>query len=126
MGASGGPKGGPVGFLQLFNGALQAHPHYHLLLPEGLWQSDGTFGAASRPVSRFASFFLLNFGRLLRRGDHDPGSGSRHLSAVERRQDMPRRDPAQLGLGGGQALPHPPHRVLRREPAEVAVEAWVP
>ena len=33
-------QGGAVGSLQLFGGALQAHPHFHLLLPEGLWHGD--------------------------------------------------------------------------------------
>ena len=36
-------SGGAVGFLQLFGGALQLTPHFHLLLPEGLWEEDGTF-----------------------------------------------------------------------------------
>lgn len=43
LGATGALSGGSVGFLQLFSGALQVHPHFHLLLPEGLWQADGTF-----------------------------------------------------------------------------------
>jgi hypothetical protein len=43
LGAEGPLTGGAVAFLQLFGGALQVHPHFHVLLPEGLWQADGTF-----------------------------------------------------------------------------------
>lgn len=43
LGATGTLQGGSVGFLQLFSGAVQVHPHFHLLLPEGLWKGDGTF-----------------------------------------------------------------------------------
>ena len=36
LGYRGALKGGAVGFLQLFGGALQLTPHLHVLLPEGL------------------------------------------------------------------------------------------
>ena len=41
LGHRGVLKGGAVGFLQLFGGALQLTPHLHLLLPEGLWSERG-------------------------------------------------------------------------------------
>ena len=59
-------EGGAVGFLQLFGGALQPHPHYHLLLPEGLWQSDGTFVALPPPEDADVTAVLHRVLRRLR------------------------------------------------------------
>jgi len=40
LGAAGTLRGGAVAFAQLFGSALQLTPHLHLLLPEGMWNSD--------------------------------------------------------------------------------------
>ena len=44
LGYRGELRGGAVGFLQLFGSALQLTPHFHVLLPEVLWD------ATSEPV----------------------------------------------------------------------------
>jgi len=43
LGCRGVLKGGAVGFLQLFGGALQLTPHLHVLLPEGQWAETGAW-----------------------------------------------------------------------------------
>jgi hypothetical protein len=64
LGYRGALKGGAVGFLQLFGGALQLTPHLHVLLPEGLWSEEGEWVVLPPPEDEEVEAVLQ---RLLRR-----------------------------------------------------------
>jgi hypothetical protein len=98
LGASGAVSGGATGFLQLFGGALQVHPHHHVLLPEGLWDASGVFVALPPPEDADVTGVLHRVLRRLRP----------RLAALE--QALPEEDDA--------LLQQPAQRVLVDVPAK--------
>jgi hypothetical protein len=59
--------GGATSFLQLFGSALQLTPHFHVLVPEGVWTQDGRFVALPPPHTRDVEAVLHRALRQLRR-----------------------------------------------------------
>jgi phosphoglycolate phosphatase-like HAD superfamily hydrolase len=60
-------EGGATSFLQLFGSALQLTPHFHVLVPEGVWTKDGRFVALPPPDTRDVEAVLHRALRQLRR-----------------------------------------------------------
>ena len=102
-----------MGFLQLFGGALQAQPRYHLLLPEGLWQRDAIFVALPPPEDADVTAVLHRVLRRLRsrlaaleEARPDDDAASQQAATQRSLLDVPARRPGgrRLAVAHGFSL----------------------
>jgi hypothetical protein len=67
LGVTAALEGGATSFLQLFGSALQVTPHFHVLVPEGVWNQEGRFLAVAPPDTHAVEAVLHRALRQLRR-----------------------------------------------------------